>query len=208
VCLDCRAAFQQEQSLFSSIDSGLGAVANSDVPASLLPRVRAGLDEAARTQRRWFQPWIFAAASVALGLAVFQFTRPQHSRLDNQAKQTPQVPISEAPGKNAGPQISRLAAQIVSSNTNKQQTPAHSTLLRLVASSQPEVLVPADEREAFARFVATLRERSDVAVALATPALPTKGEPGDLKPLQINGLEIKPLEGTESEQSDGTEQKR
>jgi hypothetical protein len=77
-----------------------------------------------------------------------------------------------------------------------------------VASSQPEVLVPPDEREAFARFVAVLGERREVALALVTPAAQRKEEPASLTPLQINGLEIKPLEGTESEQSNGAEQKQ
>jgi hypothetical protein len=77
-----------------------------------------------------------------------------------------------------------------------------------VASSQLEVLVPPDEREAFARFVAVLGERREVALALAKPAPQTKDEPAGLEPLQINGLEIKLLAGTESEQSDGAEQKQ
>ena len=42
-CAGCRAAFEQEQALFASIDGGLRVTANADVPASLLPRVRARL---------------------------------------------------------------------------------------------------------------------------------------------------------------------
>jgi len=207
-CADCRAAFAQEQSLFASIDAGLHVAANAEPPASLLPRVRARLDEAVAKQRRWLQPVILAAASVALTFAIFLFARPHPSRPDNQAKQTPQILGSETLVKNARPQVSGPATQIVSSTANKSQTRVHSTLLRTVASSQLEVLVPPDEREAFARFVAVLGERREVALALATPAPQTKDEPAGLEPLQINGLEIKLLAGTESEQSDGAEQKQ
>ncbi len=207
-CADCRAAFAQEQSLFASIDAGLHVAANAEAPASLLPRVRARLDEAVAKQRRWLQPVILAAASVALTFAIFLFARPHPSRPDNQAKQTPQILGSETLVKNARPQVSGPATQIVSSTANKSQTRVHSTLLRTVASSQLEVLVPPDEREAFARFVAVLGERREVALALATPAPQTKDEPAGLEPLQINGLEIKLLAGTESEQSDGAEQKQ
>jgi hypothetical protein len=207
-CADCRAAFAQEQSLFASIDAGLHVAANAEAPASLLPRVRARLDEAVAKQRRWLQPVILAAASVALTFAIFLFARPHPSRPDNQAKQTPQILGSETVVKNARPQVSGPATQIVSSTANKSQTRVHSTLLRPVASSQLEVLVPPDEREAFARFVAVLGERREVALALATPAPQTKDEPAGLEPLQINGLEIKLLAGTESEQSDGAEQKQ
>jgi hypothetical protein len=207
-CADCRGAFEQEQSLFASIDAGLQIIANAEVPASLSPRVRARLDETVTTQRRWFQPWVFVAASVALAIAIFQFGRPHHSSSDNQAKQTPQISISEAPVTNTDHQSSGPGTQIVSSNMNNSQTRDHSTLLRPVASSQPEVLVPPDEREAFARFVAVLGEHREVAIALVTPALQAKDRPASLELLQINELEIKPLAGTESEQSGGAEQER
>jgi hypothetical protein len=206
VCLDCHATFEQEQALFASIDAGLQVNANADVPVSLLPGVRARLDKAAAPQRRWFQPVIFAAASVALAFAIFLFVQPPQSKRDYQAKQTPPIPAGVTPATIALQQNSGSAPQIVSSNANKSQTRVHSTLLRPVASSQPEVLVPPDEREAFARFVAVLGERREVAVALVTPAPQRKDEPASLEPLQINGLEVKPLAGTESEQFDGTEQ--
>jgi len=70
------------------------------------------------------------------------------------------------------------------------------------ASSQPEVLVPPDEREAFARFVAILGERREVARALVTPTTDERDGPPGLKLLQIDRLEVKPLEGTESERSE------
>jgi len=206
-CVDCRAAFELEQSLFASIDSGLRVVANSEVPASLLSRVRARLDETAGAQRRWFQPWIFAAASFTLALAIFLTARPHRSRPDSQAKQTLQSQAGETPLKNAHPQVSDPTTQIVSSKS-KSQTRVHSTLLRPVASSQPEVLVPPDEREAFARFVAVLGERREVALALVTPTPQRREEPASLEPLHIIGLEIKPLEERETELLDGAEQKQ
>jgi hypothetical protein len=207
-CADCRAVFQQEQSLFASINVGLHVAANAEVPPSLLPRVRARLDDAIAPRSHWFQPWIFAAASVALALAIFLFARPHRSGPDSQAKQTPQIPASETPVRNARPQISDPATQIVSSNSNNSQGRDRSTLLRTVASSQPEVLVPPDEREALARFIVVLQERREVAVALVTPAMPTKTDSAGVERLQINGLEIKLLEELQTEASDGAEQKR
>ena len=204
VCLDCRAAFEREQSLFASINTGLHVTANAEVPASLLPRVRARLDEEIAPQRRWIQPMTFAAASVALAFVIFLFAWPHDASPDRQAKQTPQLPVSETPVTDDRHPNSGSGSQIVSFN----RTRVHSTLLRPVASSQPEVLVPPDEREAFSRFVAVLDERREVALDLVTPAPLTKDESPSLEPLQINGLEIKPLAGTESEQSDGAEQEQ
>jgi len=207
-CADCRATFEQEQALFSAIEAGLHVTANSEMPGSLLPRVRERLDEEIAPQRRLFQPWIFAAASVGLALAIFLFVRPHPSTPDSQAKQTPQILGSETPVKNARPQISGPATQIVPSNVNNSQRRGRSTLLRTVASSQPEVLVPPDEREALARIVVVLGERREVARALVRPAPQRKDEAAGLEPLQINGLEIKLLEEREAEVSDGAEQKQ
>lgn len=206
-CASCRAAFEQEQSLFSSIDAGLHVTANAGMPASLLPRVRVRLDEGVATQRRWLQPLMFATASAALAFALFLLARPHVASPNGQAKQTPQIPVSEPPTTNARYRNSDPATQISSSNA-KSQARVHSTLLRPAASGQPEVLVPPDEREALARFIVVLQERREVAVALVMPAPPTKDEPASLDPLQINGLEIKLLAGTESEQSDGAEQEQ
>jgi hypothetical protein len=178
------------------------------VPTSLLPRVRERLGEEVASQRHRFQPLIFATASVVLAIAIFLFARSPHSRPNSLAKQTPQIPIRDTPVNSAPRENSGAAPQIVSSNANKSQTQLHSTLLRSVASSQPEVLVPPDEREAYARFVATLQKRSEAAVALVTVSSGLKGEPASLRPLQIDPLEVKPLEGTESEESDGAKKMR
>ncbi len=153
-------------------------------------------------------PLIFAAATVALAFAIFLAARPRYPRPDIQAKQTPQIPVNGTPATSTRHQNSVQGTQIVSSNVNNSQARGHSTLLRPVASSQPEVLVPPDEREAFARFVAVLRERREVAVALATPAPQSKDEPASLEPLQIKGLEIKTLEERQTEVLDGAEQKQ
>jgi hypothetical protein len=204
-CADCRIAFEREQALFSSIDAGVHVTANAEVPVSLLPRVRAELDKTVEAQRPWFRPWIFAAASITIALAIFQFARPRHSGSDNRAKLTPQieVPTTNPSHQNAGP-----ATQIVSSNMNGSQARVHRTLLRRVTSSQPEVLVPPDERVALALLVARLQERGDVAVALVTPVPQTEDASVGVKPLQIKGLEIKTLEERQTEVSVGAEQKQ
>ncbi|MGB2901426.1 MAG: hypothetical protein WBB89_19380 [Candidatus Acidiferrum sp.] len=198
-CAACRTAFAQEQSLFSSMDEGLRATANAEVPASLLPRVRARLADEAAPRRMWTQQLIFAAASVVLAFAIFLVVRPHHTRPDNQAKQTPQVPVSETPSTNARGQNSRPATQVVSSNANNSRTPGHSTLLRPVASSQPEVLVPPDEREAFFSFVFTVQQRREVAAALLAPSPKKQDALVTVEPLQIADLEVKPLERRETE---------
>jgi len=88
---------------------------------------------------------------------------------------------------------------VISSNVNNSQTPGRSTLLRPVASSQPEVLVPPDEREAFFSFVFTVQKRRDVAAALLAASPKEQDVLVTVEPLQIADLEVKPLEGRETE---------
>ena len=198
-CAACRNAFAQEQSLFSSMDEGLRAAVNDEVPASLLPRVRARLADEAVPRRMWTQPLIFAAASIALVFAIFLFVWPHHTSHDNQAKRTLQIPVSDTPATNARGQNSDPATQVVSSNVNNSKSLRHSTFLRQAASSQLEVLVPADEREAFSRFVFTVEQRRDVAAALLAPSPKKQDALLTVEPLQIAHLEVKPLEGPETE---------
>jgi hypothetical protein len=206
-CASCRAAFDEEQSLFSAIDSSLHASVNADVPSSLLPRVRARLDEAVTTQPRWMHPLVLVSAGVALASLLVLVIQPHRSVPDNVAKQTPAAPTREASTMGTHKGISPSKIQITSSAVNHSHAPRNSTLVHSVASSNPEVLVPPDEREALARFVAVLNDRGSLAAALLAPA-EKRDALLSLDPVQIKDLEVKPLEGTESEASDGAGEKR
>jgi hypothetical protein len=201
-CASCRAAYAEEQSVFASIDTGLRKIANTEIPFSLLPRVRAALDEESMSPQRWMQPLVFASASVLFVLVIFLVARPHRAGPYNLAKQTPGIPAHEASTVATRNENAGSGVQVISSNTSHSESKRNSTLPHSVASSQPEVLVPLDEREALARFVATVRERSDVATALLTPAQKKNDALVSLDPLQIADLELKPLEGTETEVSD------
>src|SRR5215467_3621071 len=91
-CAACRATFAQEQTLFAEIDAGLHSAVNGEVPPSLLPRVRAQLEEIAVAPRlHWLQPLVFASAGVALVLTIFLIGRPHRATSENVAKQSPVV---------------------------------------------------------------------------------------------------------------------
>ncbi len=208
-CASCRAAFEQEQSLFSAIDSGLHTVANAEVPPSLLPRVRAAVDEIAVAHPlRWLQSLVFATSSVVLAFLIFLTVRPHRATNENIAKQNPAIPtpVGPATNKNSG-KNSPADIQIASVRSTRSKTGRNSTILYSAASGNPEVLVPPDERVAFARLVATLNERSDVAAALLAK-VEKKDSLVTVDPLQITDIEIKPLESKETEAQDGAGEKR
>lgn len=208
-CASCRMAFDEEQSLFSAIDSGLHVSANADFPSSLLLRVRAQLDEAIVPRLRWLQPIVFVSASVALAFVVFLMTRPHHATPEEIAKQSPiVVPAPTVPGTRENPEgtsqegTQSAAIPVRHSHAGRNSTDRHSS-----ASSKPEVLVPPDEREGLARLVATLNQDKGFAAAFLVQRPEKKDTPAAVDPLQISDIEIKPLEGTEAQASDGTGEK-
>src|SRR5215467_10617531 len=52
-CADCRAFFAEEIALFAAIDSGVSTRTNHEMPAALLPRVRAAVAEQRRSAAWW-----------------------------------------------------------------------------------------------------------------------------------------------------------
>ncbi len=200
-CASCRTAFAEEQALFISIDAGLHATANAEVPASLLPRVRAALGETAAPHRHSMSPLIFAAASIAFAFLVFLIARQHRPVSDDQAKQTPPISMPLKPPTGSHGEISPAGVQSASTSAKHLRAPRKSTLVHSAASSKPEVLVPPDEREAFARFVAALNARSDFAAAIVAEAPEKKDALVVVEPLQISDIELKPLESKEAESS-------
>lgn len=208
-CAPCRVAFDKEQSLFAGIDSGLHAAANVEVPPSFLPRVRARLDEIVVPRFRWLQPFAYASASLALVLLVFLMARPRRATPENSAKAGPVVvpaPVTSRIDANSG-RISLESTQIVAARVNHSHSVRNSTNVHSAASSSPEVLVPPDEREGLAQLVAKLSEHRDVAAALLAQRTEEKDALVTVDPLKIPDIEIKPLEGAETETSDGPGEK-
>lgn len=205
-CASCRSAFAQEQSFFAAIDSGLHAVANSETPPSLIPSVRARLDETGAPRLRWVPSLAFASAGVTLALVVFLLARP-HTAPEEVAKHSPVVvaPKEPAPKTNLE-KISPESTEIATVRVEPSLSSRNSTNTHSAASGNPEVLVPPDEREGFARLVAAMNQRNDIAAALLVPA-EKRDALLSLEPVEIKDLEIKPLETMETETSDGTGEK-
>ena len=83
----------------------------------------------------------------------------------------------------------------------------HRRLRRLQFAQRADEVLHDRRREAFARLVAVLNRHSDVAAALMAKA-PQKGVLVTADPLQIPDIEIKPLEGAETETSKGASEKQ
>ncbi len=192
-CTACRAFLANQVSLASAIDSYLRLVANEPAHPSLLPRVRARLEQEAAPRER-IVSWQFVAfaAAVVLLIAIGLRTLRPHTitRVPEAAAQVaPESPIVNLPvssqAEEPAPQTFRVAAA-----ARKASVPAH--------SSDTEVLVLPEEQQAFRRFVSHISQDQGSAKALLAGA-PDEDAPVEIALLTITNVEVKPLEGTDSE---------
>jgi hypothetical protein len=207
-CASCRTTFAEEKQLFAAIDTGLRASANAEIPPSFLPRVRARIEDAPAAERGWTPFLIFAAASATIALTLFIASRPRRATANNEVSQQLSAPSRETPETPVRREATGKPSIVASDGSQHNLQRRISTQGRSGDSTRLEVLVPPDEREAFARFIDSQQVRDVVAIALVMPASSKKDEPMSVEPLEIAELEVKPLEALVSEVPDGTEDKQ
>ncbi len=202
-CASCHAAFTEELQLFAAIDTGLRATANAEVRPSFLPGVGARLENAPASERGWTPFLIFATASAAIVLTVFIAARPRHAINDTQAMQNVSAPPSEELATSAHSEANGKPPIAASSRSYRAEPRGNFAPVNPASSTQLEVLVPPEEREAFARFISSQQKRTDVVIAVVTPAPDDKDRLLSVKPVEIAELEVTPLESLASEVPDG-----
>jgi hypothetical protein len=156
-CADCRAAFEEEQALFASINAGLHITANSEVPASLLPRVRARLDEESAPRRIWVSNWFVLASAAVMVVAFFAarvLWRPNVARqpVEMAVKESAPPRVIASP-KNHDSVLAPPVEETSPSHRREAIAKSHSAR-QLVAGGRntPEVLVPRDQEVLLAEY--------------------------------------------------------
>ena len=196
-CADCRAAFEQERSLFASIDASLQIAANADVPASLLPGVRARLDEESAPRRIWATNWLVLASAAVLVvgfLAARAFLRPTVVQEPVQSVGKPVVPpLVTAPPQNHGPVL--LSPAEKNSASQRREVVAKLPLehdAQAKGSTTPQVLVPRDQELLLAEYAEQWSLRKHP-LLVAQDYDPTILSPLQVAPIQIDELGVKLL---------------
>jgi hypothetical protein len=193
-CERCRLAFSEEQQLFASINGGLGIAANADVPASLVPRVRAAVAEQF-SESSWHLPvWAFAGAALLLlgGVAYQQMRAPHRVAFPHPvAVVTPARSAATSPSLDSNPNIVAVPSRL---------SPSRRTTLvpTVIGRHKPEILVSGEEQTNLQLYLNRLRGRS---VNQTTPLVITSD--AQIKPLEIAQIElpqlsIAPLESGDS----------
>jgi hypothetical protein len=195
-CADCRAAFEQEQALFASIDAGLHVTANAEMPASLLPRVRARLDEESVPRRIWATNWLVLASATVMVVAFFAaraLWRPNAVRHPAETTGNASVPIRVTPPQNRDRVV--VPPMVKNSPSQPQLTMArnhqlHETLGN--GKTKPEVLVPRDQEVLLSEYAEQWSLHKHP-MLLAQEFDATILSPLQVAPIQIAELDVKHL---------------
>jgi hypothetical protein len=196
ICAKCQATMIANETLFAAIDSNLHERANSKCRGSFASRVETALNKQPERRRAIAPAWALASAAAILACIILGTQEfREHSRHSQ---------VAGAAGPKLAQHNSRLSKPEIAHEgiSMSKALPKHrprNMQLDFHVVREPEVLVPPDEREAFAKFVAGSRQTQGLAQALLRPA-PAKEESFPLELIQIAQLEIKPLESQDDAQ--------
>jgi hypothetical protein len=194
-CDSCRSALASKQALFFFIDEALGANANADVPPTLLPRVRARLNEEHSPARSWANARFLLACAAALVFIFFitRMLRPPRA-VQKQWETTAKIESSQSmpsPPQTpnnipALPPQPRVGAHSQVAAT-RNLAPNTSTTTHLL---DPEVLVPHDQEFLLASYQQQWMSRKR-APLVAQNVNATTLAPLEVPPIQIAELDVK-----------------
>jgi hypothetical protein len=202
-CEHCHAAFADEQALFRSIDGALQAAANTEIPASLLPRVRMQVASDATKANRRVPVLAFVTGGLVIGTILLSSSSLRHSAVSRSRGKEPAAAFMpsavshERTGLSAQPssiQVSPLLGRLVA---RRERSVAD----RAAQCSELEVLVSSEEEAGLQRYADLLRAKS---LETSNRTAVISDAPFEIKPLEIaelglRQLTIQPLEASESD---------
>jgi hypothetical protein len=196
-CAACRAAFEQEQSLFASIDEGLRITSTAEVPASLLPRVRARVDAEAAPNRSLVIKWLALASAAVLVVSFFAARavwRPvarQNPQTNYARKNSPAAVVLPLQEHKQTPERSAKGDSLLFPHGfNSKNSGQHG--VQSARNAFPEVLVPGDQEVLLAEYAGQWRAHKHRLV-LAQEFDATILAPLQVAPIQIDELDVKLL---------------
>jgi hypothetical protein len=202
-CVSCRAAFAQEQALFSSIDTGLHVTANAEMPGSLLPRVRARLVEAAAPRRMSTPNWFALAGATAMVVAFVAARAVWHANVERNPSTTSVQ--TNSPGS-VVPPLQNSVSPSVPLPTKESLPPSRSTAVRnpaqperpAIRNAMPEVLVLHDQEVLLVSYAEQWRQRKRPRL-MAEESDEKALLPLQVAPIQIAQLDVKLLAEEQSQ---------
>jgi len=201
-CEYCHAAFANKQALFRSIDGALQAATNTEIPASLLPRVRMQVALDSTKVNRRLPVLAFVTGGLVIGAIALSSSSLRHSAVSHSTAKEPAAPsIQSAVSQPTGLSVETSSIQVSPTPGRLVARRERFILDRAAQRSEPEVLVSSEEEAGLRRYADLLRAKS---FETSNRAAATDDAPFEIKPLEIaelglRQLTIQPLEGSESD---------
>jgi hypothetical protein len=163
-CSTCRMTLRSERELFSRIDRTLRAQVNEDLPSGFLAELRLQLSKGVTARPGSNRVWHVAGAALALILiaALYPLVSARQSIVRGNLE-TPTIRVAQSARVT---QSARAREDFAVRSRHRSKHPA----VQSSAPRKPEVLVPPDERKAFAQFVACVARGDAMAQAVVRPA--------------------------------------
>jgi hypothetical protein len=212
-CASCRSAFENERSLFASIDSALRSSANAEIPPGFIPTVRTRVLQEVQGESpvrgRWTVTdrllWVPALVAATIVLVIFV-------RLDRSVKlpsTNDQFVAHRAPSPVAPPITPPKPSQFAKSQITlaiETTPPAKAVITHEITSAhienrEPEIIVPPDQEILLARYAAQWG-RHHRSSTLLTETDPDQTAPLQVPLIQIAELDVKPLADTQADDQD------
>jgi predicted anti-sigma-YlaC factor YlaD len=188
-CGACRAALNQEQQLVGRMDAEVEAALHVQPGGAFLPHVRQRVAEAPPAARRWLLLWLVPAAFGLLLVSrvlIRETAAPALAPVPAVATEMRRLPLPRLTPAPPSPRAARLAAVSVARD-------------RRTAAAEPEVLIPAAEREALRRYMRDLHARRVDSMPLRMVGFEASGLRRiempllDLAPIRIALIGVQPL---------------
>jgi hypothetical protein len=189
VCSDCQAMLETEERVLAIVDTALEQLPASGPSPNFVSRLRAHVEHASPwTPSAWRSPAIVAVLALLVAAVVVGRLPRQRSAVRQASADRPiTVPVA-TPAEGAADRFPKTARTDTRRNARARRKPVPEP----APLAQPEVLVPAQQREAVSRLFASLRAaRPDVISMLMSLH---GGEAGtDSLGLMIEPLRIEPV---------------
>jgi hypothetical protein len=196
VCAECGKFYEAQVHLFGAIDLRVRAMVNKTMPASLLPRVRARIEKTRAPRLVWRPAWSVVAIAATILVVSLGFVRRSGPLRDAGLIKAPTAAAIRAETVSFAATPTEAASRAV----KPRRRPRNKAETRIDRPTEvPEVIVLAEEGEAFVRFVARIPVDPQKAVALTRPAPLQQDLPVEIALLQIEKLKVKLLEPTAEE---------
>jgi hypothetical protein len=191
-CAECQTFYENQRQLFASIDTGLRDRVNSPVPLSFFLRLRATLDQRPAPRSLGISRWTYAALAATLVLALTGVAFRNHF-LRQDASSEPNHIVARS-DRQPVPKPPPIASEVANPRTTPVRSQKASPAAAAPSEVAPEVIVLAQEREAFARFISHTPSKAGVGPTLRPEVPELTDAPIDIALIEIQDVEITPLE--------------